>query len=197
MTFVIGLTGSIGMGKSTTAQMFADEGVPVWDADESVMALYGVGGAAVELIADAWPSAEVDGAVERTQLRRLIGEDPEVLDRINSIVHPLVAIDRAEFLERHQNKIVLLDVPLLFETGLDASCDHIVVVSVPAEVQKERVLARGTMSEDEFALILSRQMSDEDKRAKANTVISTITMDEARQSVRDLLKQIRQEQKNA
>ena len=197
MTFVIGLTGSIGMGKSTTAQMFADEGVPVWDADQTVRSLYAIGGAAVQPIKDAWPTTVIDGAVDKGALRRLIADDPKVLNQINGIVHPLVAKDRAKFLENHPDEVVLLDVPLLFETGLNTHCDHVVVVSVPADVQKERVLARGTMTEDEFALILSQQIPDEEKRSKAGTVISTMTMDEARQSVRDLLKQIQQEQQNA
>ena len=160
MSFVLGLTGSIGMGKSTTARMFADEGVPVWDADATVHRLYQPGQPAAQLVASRFPSAmNADGSVNRPRLRALVNQDPAVLDDLNKAVHPLVAEDRARFLASQTAPIVLLDVPLLYEIGLDKACDAVAVVSAPPEVQRDRVLARG-MTEAEFRLILSRQLSD-------------------------------------
>lgn len=197
MSFVLGLTGSIGMGKSTTAQMFADEGVPVWDADAVVRGLYEKGGAAADAIAKVYPDAMESGAVSRDKLRDLIAQDPKTLDEIQTIVHPLVAADRAAFLADAQVPVVLLDVPLLFETGADAACDGVAVVTVPADVQRARVLARGGMSEADFELILARQMPDAEKRSRARWVIETHTLDAARQSVKDILQQIEQDQPDA
>lgn len=190
--FVLGLTGSIGMGKTTTAAMFADEGLPVWNADACVHRLYGPDGAATLAIRDVFPSAiAADGQVDRQSLRALIAADPGVLDRLTAIVHPLTAADRAVFLARHQTaEAVVLDIPLLFETGADTACDAVAVVSAPAEMQRDRVLARG-MTPAEFALLLSRQMSDADKRARATYVIPTDTMAEARAAVRAVLADIR------
>ena len=192
MSFRLGLTGGIGMGKSTTARMFAALGVPVWDADAAVHRLYGPGQPAALAIAALFPQAIEDGAVSRPRLRRIIQDDPSALDRINAAVHPLVAQDRAEFLAAHHDApIVLLDVPLLFETGLDAACDAVAVVTVPPEVQRERVLARGT-SEADFRLILSRQMPDAEKRARADHVIDTGTsLAETRQAVERLVNRLR------
>jgi len=190
VTFVLGLTGSIGMGKSTTAQMFAQEGVPVWDADAVVRELYGVGGAAADNVAKHYPDAMEDGAVSREKLRGLIAKDPAILDHIQKIVHPLVAANRAEFLARAEVPVVLLDIPLLFETGTDDLCDGIAVVSVSAEEQRARVLGRGEMSEADFEFILSRQMPDDEKRARARWVVITQTLDGARQSVKDILAEI-------
>lgn len=190
MTFVLGLTGSIGMGKSTTAQMFAQEGIPVWDADATVRKLYEKGGAAAELIAKQYPAVMEDGHVSRARLRDLIAQDPVVLDRLQALVHPLVAKDRAAFLDSATNAIVLLDIPLLFETGTDKDCNGIVVVTAPAAVQKQRVLDRGEMSEADFQMILSRQMPDAEKRARARWVIETLTLDGARQSVKDIIAEI-------
>ncbi|WP_044044348.1 dephospho-CoA kinase [Octadecabacter antarcticus] len=190
MTFVLGLTGSIGMGKSTTAQMFANQGVPVWDADEVVRELYGAGGKAATLIARFYPDAVEDGAVSRRKLRDLIATDTKTLDHIQILVHPLVAADRAAFLVGTTAKVILLDIPLLFETATDGLCDAIAVVSVPADVQKRRVLARGEMTEADFDLIHARQMSDAQKRSKARWVIPTQTLDEARAHVKDILAEI-------
>jgi dephospho-CoA kinase len=193
MSFVLGLTGSIGMGKSTTAQMFADEGLPVWDADAAVHRLYQPGQPAARAIGALFPSAiDPDGSVNRTTLRALIQSDPTVLDRLNAAVHPLVAEDRAAFLNANENaEILLLDVPLLFEIGLDKACNAVAVVSVPAEVQRDRVLARGAMTEAEFQTILSRQMPDADKRARATYVIPTTSLEAARRCVKDVLADIR------
>ncbi|AKS47725.1 dephospho-CoA kinase [Octadecabacter temperatus] len=193
MSFVLGLTGSIGMGKSTTAQMFADAGVPVWDADAVVRKLYGAGGSAADAVVKHYPEAIENGAVSREKLRALIAANPAILDHIQKIVHPLVAADRAEFLEIAVAPIVVLDIPLLFETGTDSFCDAIAVVSTTAVEQRERVLGRGEMSEADFELILSRQMPDAEKRARARWVILTQTLDGARRSVKDILVEIAKE----
>jgi dephospho-CoA kinase len=193
MSFLLGLTGSIGMGKSTTAAMFLAEGVPVWDADAAVHQLYQPGQPAALAVAAAFPEAiDPDGRVSRPALRQIIQADPSALDRLNAAVHPLVAKDRTAFLDRNsQAPVVLLDIPLLYETGLAAQCDAVVVVSVPAEVQRMRVLARG-MTEAEFDLILSRQMPDTEKRARADYVIPTTSLEAARAAVKDVLADVRQ-----
>jgi dephospho-CoA kinase len=192
MSFRLGLTGSIGMGKSTTAAMFADEGIPVWDADAAVHRLYEPGQPAARAIADLFPDV-IDhfGRVDRPALRRVIQADPAALDRVNAVVHPLVRQDRTSFLvARADSPIVLLDIPLLFEAGLTDTCDAVAVVSAPPDVQRDRVLARG-MTEAEFALILSRQMPDTEKRARADYVIPTISLEAARTAVKDVLADIR------
>jgi dephospho-CoA kinase len=191
MTFVLGLTGSIGMGKSTTATMFAAQGIPVWDADATVHRLYASGGAAVQAIARQFPQVIEGGAVSRPRLRALIASDRAVLDQINAIVHPLVAADRAAFLAATDADLVVLDVPLLFETGLNAACTGVAVVSAPAALQRARVLERGQMSPADLDLILSRQMPDADKRARATWVIDTTTLDTARAAVRQIIDHIR------
>jgi dephospho-CoA kinase len=193
MTFVLGLTGSIGMGKSTTAQMFADEGLPVWDADATVHRLYQPGQPAADAVKTLFPSAmDPDGSVNRAALRAVIQADKTVLDRLNDAVHPLVAADRAAFLAANQTaEIVLLDVPLLFEIGLDQACDAVAVVSVPADIQRQRVLDRGAMTEAEFQTILARQLPDAEKRKRADYVIPTTSLAEARQAVKDTLASIR------
>ena len=188
--YILGLTGGIGMGKSTTAAMFADLGVPVWDADAAVHRLYAPGGAAVAPMAAAVPGSISDGAVDRAALKRAIAADPAVLRRIESIVHPLVATDRAAFLAGQTAPVVLLDIPLLFEGGGDRLCDGVAVVSVPPEVQRARVMARGTMTPEDLDRILARQMPDPDKRARATWIIDTTTMDSARAAVQSILHQI-------
>lgn len=192
MTFRLGLTGSIGMGKSTTARMFADEGIPVWDADASVHRLYEPGEPGALAIARAFPSTlDHEGRVDRAALRRLIQSDPASLDRLNAAVHPLVRQDRAAFLEAEvKSPIVLLDIPLLYESGLSDGCDAVAVVSAPPEMQRERVLARG-MTEAEFGLILSRQMPDAQKRERADYVIPTTSHEVARVAVKAVLADIR------
>jgi dephospho-CoA kinase len=195
--FRLGLTGSIGMGKSTTAKMFSDEGIPVWDADATVHLLYSKDGAAVHAIGEILPDVLSDGAVSRPLLRAKIADDPALLDRIQAIVHPLVAQNRADFLKNTAAPIVVLDIPLLFETGAEHQCDAVAVVSVPALVQRQRVFARGDMTEQEYDLILSRQMPDAEKRARATWVIDTSSLDTARAGVRAILADIRQRAKHA
>ena len=175
MSLVLGLTGSIGMGKTTTAALFAARGIPVWDADAAVHRLYARGGAAVAPLAAAFPAAVSQGAVSRAALKAVIAADPAALARIEAIVHPLVAADRAAFLAGQSAPVVLLDIPLLFETGADAMVDATVVVSAPAEEQRARVLARPGMSDADFERILARQMPDAEKRARADYVIDTTT----------------------
>ena len=190
--FRLGLTGSIGMGKSTTARMFADEGLPVWDADAAVHRLYAPGGAAALALGEALPgSLDATGAVDRAALKAMIAADPAVLDRLNAIVHPLVSADRAGFLAEATADIVLLDIPLLYESGLEKGCDAVAVVTAPPEVQRARVLARETMTPAMFETILARQMPDAEKRARADYVIETLTLEAARASVKDVLADIR------
>lgn len=192
--FLLGLTGSIGMGKSTTARMFSEMGVPVWDADAAVHRLYARGGAAVPAIAAICPQVIVDGAVDRTVLRDWIAAHPDGLSRIEAAVHPLVARDREEFIERAARDgadLVVLDIPLLFETGADAMMDATLVVTAPAEEQRRRVLARPGMTEDRLNAILARQMPDAEKRARATHVIETRSLDQARAAVQELVESIR------
>lgn len=191
----VGLTGSIGMGKSTTAAMFAAEGVPVYDADAEVHALYARGGAAVEPLEQAFPGVVVDGAVDRTVLSQRVVGKPEELKRLEAIVHPLVGMSRVGFFEQAAAAgadVVILDIPLLFETGGDKRMDAVVVVSAPADVQRQRVLARPGMDEAKLDAILARQTPDAEKRARAHFVIDTGQgLDRARDQVREVLRVLR------
>lgn len=190
--FILGLTGSVGMGKSATAKMFADEGVPVHDADAAVHALYE--GEAVPLIEAAFPGTTASGKVDRGKLGERVLGHPEEIKRLERIVHPLVARVRDAFLagaERAGAKVALLDIPLLYETGGETRCDAVVVVSAPAEVQRERVLMRPGMTEAKLAAILAKQVPDADKRARADFVVDTSQgFDVARQQVRDILAKV-------
>lgn len=196
MTLIIGLTGSIGMGKSTTAAMFADEGCAVWDADSAVHRLYAESGAAVAPLKGLFPDAIVDGAVSRDALKEILKSRPEALRDIEKIVHPLVAEDRAAFLERTTSDIVVFDIPLLFETGGDKNVDVTVCVTVDAETQEKRVLSRQTMTRDIFESIRSKQMPNEEKCAQSDYVITTDTLEQARAQVQAVVAKIR-EQLNA
>ena len=189
--FRLGLTGSIGMGKSATAALFRAEGVPVWDADAAVHRLYAPGGAAVGPIGALCPQALRDGGIDRDALKRWIAADAGALARIEGIVHPLVAEDRAAFLDRATADIVVLDIPLLFEKGTEREMDAVLLVTAPPAVQRARVLARPGMTEAQFDAILARQMPDREKRARADHIIETLTEDSARACVRARIGYIR------
>ncbi|MEM1420403.1 MAG: dephospho-CoA kinase [Neomegalonema sp.] len=193
----LGLTGSIAMGKTTTAALFRELGIPVHDADATVHKLYAIGGSAVEPIGKLAPDAVVEGAVSREKLKALISEDPEVLRSIEAIVHPLVLADRKSFeaaAEQEGHDIIVFDVPLLFETGANKEVDRVVVVSAPLEVQRRRALERPKMTVALFEHILSQQMPDGEKRAAADYVIDTSQgLDHARKAVQTLLETIRAE----
>ena len=191
--YIIGLTGSIGMGKSTTAKMFDDAGVPIWDADAAVHRIYDVGGAAVEPIRAVCPDAILDGAVSRDALKDWMSKDANALKKLEEIVHPLVAQDRAEFLADSSSPIVLLDMPPLFEIGAHDHVDLVVVVSAPAELQRARVLERGTMTEAQFETILAKQVPDADKRARADVIIPTETLDGARAAVDQVIAHVKEQ----
>lgn len=192
---VLGLTGSIGMGKSTTAAMFQDAGVPVYDADAAVHALYAAGGAAGPLLEAAFPGVTRDGAVDRAALGARVLGDADALRRLEAIVHPLVGHSRAGFFEAATAAgadVMVLDIPLLFETGGERNVDAVVVVSAPAEVQRERVLARPGMTEEKLAAILARQLPDGEKRARADYVIDTGQgLEAARARVTEVLTAVR------
>ena len=197
MTWLIGLTGSIGMGKSTTAKMFADLGCAVWDADAAVHRVYAPGGPAVAPMAQAFPDAVVDGAVSRDKLKEAIAKDPGAFKVIESIVHPLIGADRQAFIKSSTADIIVLDVPLLFETGGNKRMDTTVCVSAPADIQRQRVMDRGTMTEAQFETILSKQMPDADKRALADYVVITDTLENAQAQVEKIVSEIREKIANA
>lgn len=173
---IVGLTGSIGMGKSTTAAMFRDAGIPVYDADAAVHDLYDQGGAAVGPVGEAFPGVVKNGRVDREALRQQVLGNPEALKRLNAIVHPLVGQDRVQFFKAAEAAgadMVVLDIPLLFETGGHANVDAVVVVSAPHEMQRERVLARPGMTPERLDAILAQQTPDAEKRARAHFVVDT------------------------
>jgi len=191
MTYRLGLTGSIGMGKSTTAQMFVDQGCALWDADAAVHRLYAQGGAAVAPMQAAFPDSIVDGQVSRDHLKQIITADPSALTQIEATVHPLVAADRSAFIDASTADITVLDIPLLFETGADAQMDAVVVVSTDAATQKDRLMQRAQMAPAQVQAILDKQMPDAEKRARADYVIETDTLEHAREQVHSILQQIR------
>ncbi len=193
----VGLTGSIGMGKSTTAAMFADLGLPVWDADAAVHRLYAKDGAGVDAVAELHPPAVRAGAVDRTILAAWIAADPRALARLEAAVHPLVAADRDAFIARTEGDMAIFDIPLLFETGLDAQMDRTVVVSAPPEVQRARVLTRPGMTLDRLNATLARQMPDAEKRIRADHVIVTTTMEGARAAVAAIVAELEKEAADA
>jgi dephospho-CoA kinase len=194
---LVGLTGSIGMGKSETAKMFAALGVPVYDADAAVHALYAKGGAAVAPIGEAFPGVVRAGAVDRAALSQAVLGKPDEFKKLESIIHPLVAKVQLEWLEAQRAEgagLVVLDIPLLFETGGEARVDKVVVVSAPAEVQRERVLAREGMTADKLDAILAKQVPDAEKRAKADYVVDTSRgLDDARAQVKAIVEDLKRE----
>jgi dephospho-CoA kinase len=195
---LIGLTGSIGMGKSTTAAMFREAGVPVYDADAAVHDLYDTGGAAVGPVGEAFPGVVKDDKVDREALRQAVLGKPDELKRLNAIVHPLVGRDRIGFFQKAEADgvdLVVLDIPLLFETGGHASVDAIVVASAPADLQRERVLARPGMTPERLDAILAQQLADAEKRARAHFVVDTSRgLEPARQQVAEIIAAVRDPQ---
>ncbi len=189
--FKLGLTGSIGMGKSTTAAMFAAEGVPIWDADAAVHRLYAKGGAAVGAVAALCPEALTQGAIDREALKIWIARDPAALPQLEAVVHPLAAADRAEFCGQVGSDIAVFDIPLMFEKGTDGEMDATLLVTAPPQLQRDRVLSRPGMTEAQFNLILSRQMPDAEKRARATHIVETLDAASVRAYVTALLTHIR------
>lgn len=190
----IGLTGSIGMGKSTTAQLFRDEGIAVFDSDAIVHELYQ--GAAVEPIAHSFPQVLENGVINRAKLADIVLKNPQALKQVEEIVHPLVWSERDKFFKANQEagaNLVVYDIPLLFEKGVDSSVDVIVVVSATSETQKARVLARPGMTVEKFEALKSKQMSDLEKRARADFIIDTsLGLESARQQVHEILEKLNQ-----
>ena len=189
---IIGLTGSIGMGKSTTMQLFAEEGVPVYDADAAVHAVYA--GEAVPVVEAAFPGTTADGKVDRQKLSAKVLGNPEALKKLETIVHPMLGAHRQQFLsdaEKSGAAIAVLDVPLLFETGGEKRVDAVVVVSAPADIQRTRVLARENMTEEKLDAILARQTPDAEKRRRADFVVDTSSgLEPVRARIRDILAEV-------
>ncbi|HUO92015.1 MAG TPA: dephospho-CoA kinase [Rhizomicrobium sp.] len=198
---LVGLTGSIGMGKSETAKMFARLGIPVYDADAAVHRLYEPGGAAVPEIAKLFPDSVTNGRVDRAVVSKHVTADKEAFRKLEQLVHPLVAREQRAFIEEARAKgadIVVLDIPLLFEGGGHARVDAVVVVSAPAHIQRARVLARPGMTEDKLDHILARQMPDAEKRAKAHFVVETDKgLEHAFEQVKSIVAQLRRRTKHA
>lgn len=189
---IIGLTGSIGMGKSTTMQLFAEQGVPVYDADAAVHAIYA--GEAVPVVEAAFPGTTADGRVDRQKLSERVLGNPEALKRLEQIVHPMLGAHRQKFLADAQESgapVAVLDVPLLFETGGEKRVDAVVVVSAPADVQRARVLARENMTQEKLDAILARQTPDAEKRKRADFVVDTSSgLEPVRERIRDILVEV-------
>lgn len=187
----LGLTGSIGMGKSTTTAMFAEHGAAIWNADDAVHALYARGGAAVGPVGDAFPGVVADGAVDRARLAKALGRDDKAFRRLETIVHPLVAAARTADLDAARAagaKLAVLDIPLLFETGGDRAVDAVVVVTADPDTQRRRVLSRPGMTTERFEAILARQTPDAEKRRRADFIIDTSGgLDAARARVAEIV----------
>jgi dephospho-CoA kinase len=191
MSFLLGLTGSIGMGKSTTAGFFKDAGCDVWDADAAVHRLYAKQGAAVSPLSNLFPKALIEGAISRQVLKHELQKNPDLIGQLEAIVHPLLAQDRQTFIDSAQSDILVFDIPLLFETGADAHMNAVICVTIDEEEQKKRVLERGTMNEEMFEQIKSRQWSNSQKCEKADFVILTDTLDHVHAQVDNILANLR------
>ena len=191
MSFLLGLTGSIGMGKSTTAGFFKDAGCDVWDADAAVHRLYAKQGAAVAPLSNLFPKALIEGAISRQVLKHELQKNPDLIRQLEAIVHPLVAQDRQNFIDSAQSDILVFDIPLLFETGADAHMNAVICVTIDEEEQKKRVLDRATMSEKMFEQIKSRQWSNSRKCEKADFVILTDTLEHVHVQVDNLVAKLR------
>jgi dephospho-CoA kinase len=189
---IIGLTGSIGMGKSTTMQLFAEQGVPVYDADAAVHAIYA--GEAAPVVEAAFPGTTADGKVDRQKLSARVLGNPEALKKLEQIVHPMLGAHRRKFLEDAEKTgapVAVLDVPLLFETGGEKRVDAVVVVSAPPDIQRARVLARENMTQEKLDAILARQTPDAEKRERADFVVDTSAgLDPVRARIRDILAEV-------
>ena len=194
---IIGLTGSIGMGKSTTAAMFREAGIPVYDADAEVHKAYDVGGAAVEPVGAAFPGVVREGRIDREELRKRVLGNPEALKVLNGIVHPIVGRARAAVFEAAQAQgadMVILDVPLIFETGGEKNMHKVIVVSAPPEMQRARVLAREGMTPERLDAILAQQVPDAEKRARADYVVDTGRgLEHAREQVAAIIADLRKQ----
>ncbi len=190
--FVLGLTGSIGMGKSTTAKLFIEAGVPVYDADATVHALYE--GEAVTAIEAEFPGTTASGKVDRQKLSAFVVNDPAAMKKLEAIVHPMLRAHEHTFLseaEATKAPVAVLDIPLLFETGGDARVDAVAVVTTTPDIQRERILARPTMTHDKLAAVLARQMPDEEKRRRANFIVDTSHgLDPVRQRIGEILAEV-------
>ena len=197
MSFLLGLTGSIGMGKSTTAQLFMDRGCKAWDADSIVHRAYRKNGVAVAGVGKIAPSAVSNGAVDHAKLRQLISQDANLLSKLEAIIHPLVKADREDFIANNPKSILVFDIPLLFELNSAADFDAVACVLSSYEVQKSRVLSRPGMSEDHFQLIRSKQWLAEDKAARADYTIDTNSYETAAQAADAILEDIKKRQKDA
>ena len=188
---ILGLTGSIGMGKSTTAKLFAEAGVPVYDADATVHRLYE--GEAVPFIEAAFPGTTVDGKVDRARLSARVVHDPAAIKQLEQVVHPMLGASRQKFLEEAEQSgapVAVVDVPLLYETGGEKRVDAVVVVTTSPEIQRERILARDNMTGEKLDAILTRQLPDAEKRKRADFVVDTSHgLDPVRAQIRDILKQ--------
>ena len=189
--FRLGLTGSIGMGKSTTGGFMSEQGVPVWDADAAVHRLYAAQGAATAALTPHFPEAIAPHGIDRTVLKARIARDPAALATLEAVVHPLVASDRADFLAAATADIVVFDIPLLFEKGTETDMDATLLVTAPAAVQRARVLGRPGMTEQQFELLLARQMPDAQKRSLATHIVETLSLDATRAYVTALIAHIR------
>lgn len=191
MSFLLGLTGSIGMGKSTTAGFFKDAGCDVWDADAAVHRLYAKQGAAVAPLSNLFPKALIEGAISRQMLKHELQKNPDLIGQLEAIVHPLVAQDRQTFINSAQSDILVFDIPLLFETGADAHMNAVICVTIDEEEQKKRVLERGTMNEEMFEQVKSRQWSNSQKCEKADFVILTDTLEHVHAQVENILAKLK------
>lgn len=194
MSFLLGLTGSIGTGKSTTAHLFSEFGCDIWDADKAVQEIYETNGPAVRAFQQYYPDMVVENRVSKMRLKQWIADDPSALKKIEQIVHPLVSDHRSAFIASSKADIIVLEIPLLFETGAEKTLDAVVCVTIDADTQKKRVLARNTMSEQEFEQIKARQMPSKEKQDLSDFVITTDKVESARAQVQTIVDTIRAKQ---
>ena len=197
MSFLLGLTGSIGMGKSTSAKIFADKGCLTWSADAAVHKLYSKGGMAVAQIEKLFPETAINGEIDRNKLRELTLHNPDYLTKIEKIVHPLVKLNRQDFIKKNKGKTLVFDIPLLFETNSQGDFDAVACVSTTFDLQKERVLSRPGMTKKIFKTILLKQISSNEKCSRSDYIIDTADIQKAEACVETILKDIERRLKNA